>query len=62
MPIFQYIMIYFLVGAVVGFCLEVVMNRVEMNEDTTLGERLSWIALWPIFVVVFIWGMYRDDE
>lgn len=62
MSIFQYIIIYFAVGAFAGFCIELLMDKTEMNEDTSIGERILWIILWPYFVLVFIWGMYRDDE
>jgi len=61
MPILQYIMIYFLVGVVCGFCIEFIMHRFEMNEDTTLGERILWISLWPYFVLAFLYGIMKDD-
>lgn len=62
MSFLQYVMLYLLVGAIVGFCFEIIMNKTDMNEDTTLGERIAWIALWPIFVIIFIWGMYGNDK
>jgi hypothetical protein len=54
-------MYYLLVGAVVGFLLEYIMNETDMNDDTTLGERVVWVIGWPIFVLAFLWGMFKDD-
>jgi len=31
-------------------------------ESATWQERLLWIVAWPIFVMIFIYGLYKDDE
>lgn len=54
-------MYYFLIGAVVGFLLEYIMNATDMNDDTTVGERIVWVCLWPFFVLAFLWGMFKGD-
>lgn len=62
MEILQYLMIYLLVGSLCGFCIEFIMDRTELNDDTTLGERILWVVLWPVFILAFLWGISKDDE
>jgi len=63
MNLIQYITIYFLVGVACSFSFETIYRKLGMDEPST-GERFYWLFLWPIFVLVFIWGafFFNDDD
>lgn len=52
-------MFYLLIGAVCGFCFEYLMGEFKLRDEVSLSERLGWILLWPIFTLIFIWGMRK---
>jgi hypothetical protein len=59
MSLFTIITIYMLIGVVFGMSIESIMTEVDLSENTTNFERFLWITLWPIFTLVFIFGMKK---
>ena len=59
MSVLQIVMFYLLIGAVCGFCFEYLMGEFKLRDEVSLSERLGWILLWPIFTLIFIWGMRK---
>ena len=55
----QIISIYFTIGVVCSFCFDVLMDWTEAEQPTTFFERVMWITLWPVFVLIFITGMRK---
>jgi hypothetical protein len=59
MSIFDIILIYSGIGILCGMSIELLMSDTDLNEDTTNLERFIWIILWPIFVIIFLFGMKK---
>jgi hypothetical protein len=59
MSVITIITIYLGIGVIAGMSIETLMSDVELNGDTTNFERFLWIILWPIFVLIFIFGMKK---
>jgi len=57
MTVLEYTMIYFLVGAVCGACIEFIFHSFGVGKDITMSERALWVSLWPYFVFVFVSSM-----
>ena len=53
------ISIYFGIGVLCGMSIESLMVETDLNEDTTNLERFLWVAFWPIFVLIFLFGMKK---
>ena len=49
---------YFMVGVLVGFLMELSVNKIT-KESFTFGGRLFVISFWPLSLTVFIIGMFR---
>ena len=49
---------YFIIGAVVGFLLELAMS-VTTGDKVNWGERITIITLWPIMGILFIVNFIR---
>jgi hypothetical protein len=49
-------LLYFCIGVVFGISLESLMSEVDMNDTTTNTERFLWVILWPMFILIFIFG------
>ena len=56
-----YIFIYFSLGVGIAFCFDLIYSSMDM-EPATWRERLLWIIAWPFFVMIFIYGLFKDDE
>lgn len=50
---------YLGVGTLCGMSIEALMSETELNEDTSNFERFLWVTFWPIFVLLFIFGMKK---
>lgn len=50
------ILIYLCIGVCCGICFETLMAKFDMNETTSNFERITWILLWPIYVILFLIG------
>lgn len=59
MPFTSILLYYLVIGTVCAMCFEVLMKRFDMTEETGIFERLTWIAIWPYYVLVFFWGMRK---
>jgi hypothetical protein len=59
MNILTIISIYFGVGILCGMSIESLMAETDLNEDTTNFERFLWVTFWPIFVLIFLFGMKK---
>jgi|14_taG_2_1085336.scaffolds.fasta_scaffold01311_15 hypothetical protein len=57
----NYIIAYITIGVVCGFCFDVLYERLDM-ESASNFERIFWFIAWPFFLVIFLWGLYKDDE
>ena len=55
----QIISIYFIIGVACSFCFDVLMDWTKAEQPTTFFERVLWITLWPVFVLIFITGMRK---
>jgi len=49
------------IGIVCGLCFDILFDRLDMEPPTNF-ERLFWFIAWPFFLVIFLWGIYNDDE
>jgi hypothetical protein len=49
------------IGIMCGLCFDILFDRLDM-EPPTNSERLFWFIAWPFFLVIFLWGIYNDDE
>ena len=52
---------YLLIGAIVGLILETLVDKVSNNRFTG-GERLYIILLWPLSLMVFLYGFFNKGE
>jgi hypothetical protein len=59
MNLFNFIAIYLAIGVLCGMCIEALMAETNLNEDTTNFERFLWVTFWPIFTVIFLFGMKK---
>ena len=55
---FTNVLIYFLVGTLIGFFLEAIV-RWTGNELTGF-ERVLMITLWPISCLMFVWNFIKE--
>ena len=44
-----------------GLCFDILFDRLDMEPPTNF-ERLFWFIAWPFFLVIFLWGIYNDDD
>ncbi len=56
---FNVIMMYIVIGMLTGMSIELLMLETDLNKDTTIFERFLWIMFWPIFVLIFLFGMKK---
>jgi hypothetical protein len=59
MNLFNFIAIYLDIVVLCGMCIEALMAETNLNEDTTYFERFLWFTFWPIFTVIFLFGMKK---
>jgi len=52
---------YLFIGAFVGFILETLVDKIT-DQRFTGGERLYIILLWPLSIVVFLYGFFNKGE
>jgi hypothetical protein len=45
----------------IAFCFDLIYSSMDMK-SATWQERLLWIIAWPFFVMIFIYGLFKDDE
>mgnify|MGYP000086884891 FL=1 len=57
----NWLLIYMGIGIVCGLCFDILFDRLDMEPPTNF-ERLFWFVAWPFFLVIFLWGIYSDDE
>jgi|GEM_PF-2096574 hypothetical protein len=57
----NYIIAYITIGVVCGFCFDTLYQKLDM-EPATNFERIFWFIAWPFFVLMFLYGMFKDDE
>ncbi len=58
MTTFEIIGTYLCIGLLCAFCFDILMDYTE-NGETKWYERLMWITLWPLFCLIFIFGIWR---
>ena len=59
MTLMTMISIYLVIGVACSFCFDVLMESTGQTEETgpvKIHERIMWVTLWPIFVLIFIFG------
>lgn len=61
MELINYIWLYLTVGVACAFCFDVLFTKLDI-EPATWSERLMWFVGWPVFVLVFLWGVFKDDD
>ena len=52
---------YLFIGAFVGFILETLVDKIT-DQRFTGGERLYIILLWPLSIVVLLYGFFNKGE
>tara|TARA_B100000575_G_C23105922_1_gene638351 strand:+ start:1310 stop:1501 length:192 start_codon:yes stop_codon:yes gene_type:complete len=53
------ISIYLVIGVACSLCFDIMMEWTGQTKETgppTTYERIMWITLWPVFVLIFIFG------
>jgi hypothetical protein len=51
-------MVYFLLGLVLGFVIEFLNERMGSPETFGWRERIVIVMLWPIFLFIFIFNLF----
>ena len=51
---------YLSIGLLVSFMFEVLIQRVS-GENFTWGERTFMVLLWPLTIIVFLIGFFRNQ-
>lgn len=59
--IIYYIMTYIMIGVLVTIFFDGFIKKVS-DQEFTNGERLAIIALWPLGIISFMWGLIRDED
>lgn len=54
-------MTYIMIGVLVTIFFDWFIKKVS-DQEFTNGERLAIIALWPLGIISFIWGLIRDED
>jgi len=49
------------IGIVCGLCFDILFDKLDMEPPTNF-ERLFWFIAWPFFLVIFLWGIFNDEE
>ncbi len=57
----NWLLIYIGIGIMCGLCFDILFDRLDMKPPTNF-ERLFWFIAWPFFLVIFMWGLYNDEE
>mgnify|MGYP003625111775 FL=1 len=57
----SYLLLYIGIGIICGLCFDVLYDRMDM-EQASMFERLFWFVAWPFFLIMFLYGMYKDDD
>ena len=57
----NYFIAYITMGVVCGFCFDTLYQRLGMEQASNF-ERISWFIAWPFFVLIFLYGIFKDDE
>ena len=57
----NYFIAYITMGVVCGLCFDILFDRLDMEPPTNF-ERLFWFIAWPFFLVIFLWGIFNDEE
>jgi len=52
--------VYVLCGVLFALLLDVLNEMMGSPEEFDWGHRAAIVALWPIFVIVFIVGLFRN--
>lgn len=59
MQLFDIFLIYTIIGLFCGLSIEYLMYKTNLNKGVNLFERITWVLLWPIYVIVFLIGMKK---
>lgn len=51
---------YLMVGTIVTILMDKTLNDVEDADNFTDGEKAAVMLLWPISVIVFIYGFIKE--
>lgn len=51
------LLFYLIIGTLCAVCFEGLMKYYNMDKDATIFERITWILLWPIYILLFFLGM-----
>ena len=57
----SYLLLYIGIGIICGLCFDILYDRMDM-EQASMFERLFWFVAWPFFLIMFLYGMYKDDD
>ena len=56
------ILFYLIIGIACSFCFDILMESTGQTKETgpvKTHERIMWITLWPVFVLIFIFGSFN---
>ena len=51
---------YLMVGTVVTILMDKTLNDVEDADNFTDGEKAAVMLLWPVSVIVFVYGFIKE--
>ena len=57
----NYFIAYITMGVVCGFCFDILYQRLGMEQASNF-ERIFWFIAWTFFVLIFLYGIFKDDE
>jgi len=50
---------YLMIGLVISFLFESLIHNIS-GENFTFGERIWMIVLWPLAIIVFLMGLFKN--
>ena len=53
------LILYFSLGILSGISIEHLMKETNTNDLTNNFERFMWVTFWPIFVLLFLFGIKK---
>jgi hypothetical protein len=59
MSLIEFGFLYTFIGIICGVCFEYLMYVTELNKDLSIFERITWVALWPLYVLAFLIGIIK---
>ena len=57
----SWLMLYIGIGVLCGLCFDILYHKLDMK-PATMFERIFWFIAWPFFILIFLYGIYNDDN